>query len=240
MSVATVESDGKVTGIKTGRTIITVTTVEGGKTARCEVIVKEPIINGHEFVDLGLSVKWATCNVGATSPEEYGDYYAWGETEQKENYVWSTYKFCNGSSSTLTKYNTKTSCGTVDDKIVLDPEDDAAHIHWGGSWRMPTDAEWSELRNNCTWTWTTQNGVNGRLVTSNKEGYTDKSIFLPAAGYRQYYRLYDAGSHGFYWSSSLRTGDPAIAWCVVFRSDNVGRYSNYRGASGFSVRPVSE
>ncbi|MDY4512770.1 MAG: hypothetical protein SPE10_04900, partial [Paludibacteraceae bacterium] len=114
--------------------------------------------NGHEYVDLGLSVKWATCNVGASKPEEYGNYYAWGETTTKSTYNWSTYKWCNGSKTTLTKYNTSSSYGTVDNKTVLELADDAARANWGGAWRMPTDAEWTELRENCTWTWITKNG----------------------------------------------------------------------------------
>jgi hypothetical protein len=133
----------------------------------------------HEYVDLGLSVKWATCNVGATKPEEYGDYFAWGETTPKDAYDWSTYKWCNGGPSTQTKYCTNSSYGTVDNKTTLDLSDDAACANWGGSWRMPTRAEQDELRNNCTWTWTTQNGVNGYKVT----GTNGNSIFLPAAGY---------------------------------------------------------
>ena len=191
--------------------------------------------NGHDYVDLGLSVKWATCNVGATKPEEYGNYYAWGETEPKTTYYWNTYKWCNGSSSTFTKYNTKSSYGTVDNKTVLDPEDDAAAVNWGGAWRMPTDAEWTELRENCTWTWTTKNGVNGYEV----KGTNDNSIFLPAAGYRSYDDLLNAGDVGDYWSSSLCTGDPSGAWNVGFYSEYVGRNYDDR-YFGQSVRPVLE
>ena len=187
-------------------------------------------------VDLGLSVYWASCNVGAKAPEEYGDYYAWGETETKSNYSWSTYKFGTSWSGPFSKYNTSSSYGTVDNKTILEPDDDVAHVKLGGSWRMPTDAEWTELRENCTWTWTTQNGVNGRLVTSNKNG---NSIFLPAAGNRFGTLLYDAGSYGDYWSSSLNTGYTSAAWYVYFDSANVSRYDYYR-YYGFSVRPVSE
>ena len=164
-----------------------------------------PQTGNHEYVDLGLSVKWATCNVGATKPEEYGDYFAWGETQPKSNYDWSTYKYCNGSYKTLTKYNNSSSYGTVDNKTTLDLSDDAARANWGGSWRMPTRAEQDELRNNCTWTWTTQNGVNGYKVTSKSNG---NSIFLPAAGYRDDSSLNNAGSTGYYWSSSLYTDNP--------------------------------
>ena len=192
--------------------------------------------NNHEYVDLGLpsGTKWATCNVGASSPEKYGDYFAWGETEPKTTYSWDTYKWYNGSSSTFTKYNTISDCGIVDDKIVLDPEDDAATINWGSKWRMPTEAEWTELRNNCTWTWTTRNGVNGYTVKSKING---NSILLPAAGMRGSDILYFAGSCGFYWSSSLDTDEPYYAWNVHFLSDNVNR-NNMNRCSGQSVRPV--
>ncbi len=195
--------------------------------------------NGHEYVDLGLSVKWATCNVGASKPEEYGDYFAWGEVAPKETYDWSTYKWCNGSYDTQTKYCTNSSYGTVDNKTTLELSDDAARANWGGSWRMPTDAELTELREKCTWTWTTQNGVYGYKVTSKKSGYTSKSIFLPAAGYRNYSSLDLAGSYGFYWSSSLLTVYPYGARSVNFDSSGVNRFSDGRNY-GFSVRPVCQ
>ena len=192
--------------------------------------------NGHEWVDLGLpsGTKWATCNVGATKPEEYGNYYAWGETEPKTTYNWSTYKWCNGSAETQTKYNTSSIYGTVDNKTVLELADDAAHANWGGAWRMPTDAEWTELRENCTWTWTTKNGVNGYEVKSNING---NSIFLPAAGYRLDDDLGLAGGGGYYWSSSLLTDYPYYAWNVYFISDYVNGSNDYRHY-GLSVRPV--
>ena len=189
--------------------------------------------NSHEYVDLGLSVKWATCNVGASEPEDYGDYFAWGETTTKSTYDWSTYKYCNGSSSTLTKYNNSSSYGSVDNKTQLELSDDAAAMNWGDNWRMPTDAEMTELRNNCTWTWTTQNGVNGYKVT----GTNGNSIFLPAAGYRDDSSLYYAGSYGYYRSSSLITGYPYDAYYLYFNSSYVGWYYYYRYC-GQSVRPV--
>ena len=187
--------------------------------------------NGYEWVDLGLSVKWATCNVGATKPEEYGDYYAWGETTPKSTYSWSTYKWCNGSKDTMTKYCTDSDYGTVDNKTVLDPEDDAATVNMGGSWRMPTKAEQDELRTECTWTWTTLNDVNGYNV----EGPNGNSIFLPAAGYRYDSDLYVAGSGGYYWSSSLSTDYSGNACSLYFGSDYVG-WSYYRRYYGQSVR----
>ncbi|MCQ2071726.1 MAG: PEGA domain-containing protein [Bacteroidaceae bacterium] len=197
----------------------------------------------HEYVDLGLSVKWATCNVGATKPEEYGDYFAWGETQPKSDYSWPTYKYCKGSSATMTKYCTDSSYGYngfTDNNSVLDPEDDAAHVNWGGDWRMPTKAEQDELRNtsNCTWTWTTMNGVNGYKVVSKKSGYAGNYIFLPAAGFRYDTTLYSVGSRGVYWSSSLVASSPTYAYSLCFYSGNVDWYNSGRRYGGHSVRPV--
>ena len=199
--------------------------------------------NGHNYVDLGLpsGTLWATCNVGATAPEEYGDYFAWGETETKTTrYNWSTYKWCNGDYNNLTKYNTYSIFGTVDNKTTLDPEDDAAVVNWGGKWRMPTDDEWMELRETCTWTWTEgYNGTdkNGYEVKSNANGNT---IFLPAAGYREDDSLDNAGDSGDYWSSSLCTLSSVgthSAWGVYFGPGRL--YRGYGGRYfGISVRPV--
>ena len=138
----------------------------------CETSIEENGVGkhkGHEYVDLGLpsGLKWATCNVGADTPEEYGGYFAWGEVKSKEYYDWSTYKY-GVEANKLTKYCDNSNFGDngfADNKTVLASEDDAAAANWGGKWRMPTAAEQDELRNNCTWTWTTQNGVNGYKVT---------------------------------------------------------------------------
>ena len=192
-------------------------------------------------VDLGLSVYWASCNVGASSPEEYGEYFAWGETEPKDdnNCIYS-YRY-SSSSTPLTKYGTDSTYGIVDNKTVLDPEDDVAHVKLGGSWRMPTVSEIDELKNtsNCTWEWTTMNGVNGYKVTSKKIGYTDKWIFLPAAGGMYDPRPLGAGSVGVYWSSSLDTDYPYRAFHLSFRSAYVTGFSSVRHY-GLSVRPVSK
>ena len=164
---------------------------------------------GHEYVDLGLSVKWATCNVGADKPEDYGDYYAWGETEPKDFYFWSTYKYCDASYKTLTKY-TDSACGKdgfSDNKSVLDPEDDVAHVKWGGNWRIPTKDELEELRTKCTWTSTTLNGVKGYSVTSNVDGYTDRSIFLPATGMRIRQWTLSTDTIGRFWGNSIEIED---------------------------------
>ena len=192
----------------------------------------------HEYVDLGLpsGLKWATCNVGAEHPYDYGDYFAWGETTTKSTYDWSTYKWCNGSSQTLTKYCTDSNYGTVDNKTVLDPEDDAAHANWGGGWRMPTTAEWKELYDNTTCTWTTENGVAGRKFTSKAD--SSKYIFLPSAGYRNGTDVDVAGSYGYYWSSSLYSSPPYDACSMYFYSGNVYPQSYDYRYYGFSVRPV--
>ena len=194
-------------------------------------------VGTHEYVDLGLpsGLKWATCNVGANAPEEYGYYFAWGEVEPKTTYDWSTYKYGTNWDQ-LTKYCNDSYYGKdgfTDSKTVLDPEDDAATANWGGAWRMPTKEEQDELREKCTWTWTTQNGVNGYKVT----GPNGNSIFLPAAGYMRSSDLLSAGSNGYYWSSSLITGSPSYAYGVSFFSDYVDWYSKHRSC-GQSVRPV--
>ena len=200
--------------------------------------------NGHEYVDLGLpsGIKWATCNVGADSPEGYGDYFAWGETQPKSYYDLSTYKYCNGSYDTMTKYCTKSGYGTVDNKTTLELSDDAARVNWGGNWRMPTKAEQDELRDssNCTWTWTTQNGVKGYKVTSVRNG---NSIFLPAAGYIGPNGLSYAGGDGTYWSSSLYTDNCNYAYFLFFTSIGVGWCHDWYGygrCGGKSVRAVCD
>ncbi len=191
-----------------------------------------------EAIDLGLpsGTLWANMNVGASSPEDYGDYFAWGETTPKSEFNWSTYKWCNGSSTTLTKYCSDSSYGYngyTDTKTVLDAEDDAARANWGGDWRMPTKADFQELIDNTTNEWTTQNGVYGQKFTSSN----GNSIFLPAAGYRWGGKLYDAGSGGYCWSSSLNGGDPNGAWDLYFGSGYLYTYNGYR-SRGRSVRPV--
>ena len=193
---------------------------------------------GHDYVDLGLpsGLLWATCNVGAESPEDYGDYFAWGETLPKDTYDWGFYQYCGGSSNHLTKYCNNSSYGYngfTDTLTVLLPNNDAATANWGNGWRMPTKAEWQELKNNTTVTWTTQNGVNGRLFTAPN----GNSLFLPAAGYRNNSSLDNAGSYGYYWSSSLYAGIPDYAWGLLFNSGSC--YVDYYGRGcGRSVRPV--
>lgn len=171
----------------------------------------------HEYVDLGLpsGTLWATCNIGANSPEEYGDYFAWGETEPKSDYSWETYKWCKGSFDTMTKYCNMSGYGYygfTDTLTELLPEDDAATANLGSGWQMPSKEQWRELfgASNTTIEWTQENGVNGEKITSVRNG---NSIFIPAAGYRQGTGLYQTGSqvlpHCYYWCNSLHLDYPS-------------------------------
>jgi hypothetical protein len=178
------------------------------------------------LIDLGLpsGTKWACCNVGATKPEEFGGYYAWGETEEKSTYSWSTYIHCDGSEKT---------CHDLGNNIA-GTQYDVAHVKWGGSWVMPTYDQIKELEDNCTYLWTTENGVKGGKFTSKNNG---ASIFLPAAGYRNDSNLYIAGSCGYYWSSAQSPSDSDIAYCLYFYSGRAR--TNYCDCGyGRSVRPV--
>ena len=187
----------------------------------------------HEWVDLGLTsgTLWATMNVGATAPEEIGDYFAWGEIEPKEVYEWITYKWCNGTSDSMTKYCTSIS-GIVDGKSELEPEDDAAYMNWGPQWRIPTYNQIIELVNECTWTWTSVNGKDGRLGT----GPNGNTLFIPVAGYRIHEDIKDP-AWGYYWSRNVYDYNANMANNMVFHSQLV-----FRGASnrhvGEPVRPV--
>jgi len=187
----------------------------------------------YEYVDLGLSVKWATCNVGAEKPEDFGDYYCWGETETKSFYSWTNYKY-EQDLLIILKYNFSSWFGTVDNKYTLEPDDDVAHVKWGGNWRLPSKKEQDELRANCTFTLTTLNGVKGCLVTSNKEGYTDRSIFLPAAGNRFDTNYEDCC---IYMSRSLCTDSPHHNVMLYFDEDGATSEMISRN-QGQSVRPV--
>lgn len=195
--------------------------------------------NGHEWVDLGLpsGTLWATCNIGASKPEDYGSYFAWGEISTKSTYNWSTYKYANGASDKLTKYCDKSNYGNngfTDDLTTLQSGDDPATANWGGGWQTPSIAQWKELLNNTTNQWTTRNGVQGRLFTSKKKGQT---LFLPAAGYRYYGNPGGSGSSGYYWSSSFYTGHPDNACYLDFGSVSCHMYDDDR-YYGFTVRPV--
>lgn len=194
------------------------------------------------YVDMGTSVNWAAFNVGATRPEEYGDYFAWGETQAKDNYSLSTYKWCNsGDSHKLTKYCPTSypsywdGDGEPDDKTILDFEDDAARVNWGGTWRLPTDAEWKELKNYCLWERTRYEGIIGFMVYGIGGG---GMIFLPSADAVNNPDSHFIIGYSNYWSSSLYTDDPARAM-QFFGVDALYVRDGAR-YSGRSVRPVTD
>ena len=196
----------------------------------------------HDYVDLGLSVVWATYNVGATSPEEYGDYFAWGETQSKSHndYDWSTYKY-GIERYEITKYCDQSSCGKngcVDNKTILDPEDDAATINWGGKWRIPTEKEVDELRKHCVWEKTYINNVLCYKITSLMEGYTDRYIYLPASGYINNDGLCLQGVNFFYWTSSVFTKEDGPSYCALTYIDGEGGMSRCYGLSVRAVQSV--
>lgn len=209
----------------------------------------DPIVDGasvcgnvgnYNYVDLGLSVKWATYNIGATKPSEYGDYFAWGETESKDSFLESNYKWCNQVHNRALKYCLKSDYGTVDNKSVLDMDDDAASINWGSSWRMPTHKEQKELIDGCTWEWTSDfnnSGIAGAIATSKKNGNT---IFFPATGYRMDYFYVAIKSTGFYWASTLDE-NTIMADIFGFRNEctEVNYYADLR-EYGMTIRAVTK
>ena len=241
-SVATVDSNGMVTAKAKGKANIKATANDGSNisaTCSVQVDVMPDAVDMGTVVN-GKNIKWASFNIGASAPQEYGDYYAWGETQTKSRYSWSTYKF--GNSPDIRKYRTYSEYGDyVDNKTVLEAEDDVAHIKLGGKWRMPTEAEWWSLYIDCTWTWVTNyngTGINGMLVTA----HNGNSIFLPASGYcDETYYYAKRGSSGRYWSSSLctNTNTQVTSYRVRFESGsrNVGTAARYLG---YVVRAVSE
>jgi hypothetical protein len=190
--------------------------------------------DGVEAVDLGLSVKWANMNVGATKDSDSGTYFAWGETKPKQHYSWDTYILSKGNSQMLYKYS------NIDRKIQLVPSDDAARANWGGEWRMPTIDECEELTDStkCKWEWITKNGVNGYKVTGKKTG---NSIFLPITGFRFYDGIQFRGIKGVYWTSTLYTGNFFKAWFLEFDFSDAGVSFGQISSNRFSgrcVRPV--
>ena len=192
-------------------------------------------LNGHEAVDLGLpsGLKWATCNVGATKPEEAGGFYAWGEVAEKDAYDWKTYKWCeDGSYSKLTKYNENVSVYT------LEPEDDAAHVLWGGSWRMPTREEFDELLTKCTRKFTTQNEVRGLLVT----GPNGNSIFLPSAGYNSGTQVQWTNNRGYWWTCNGNYGNKTTGYAFYSQYDQGRTYVNGQISRvyGLNIRAVTK
>lgn len=206
-------------------------------------------VGNYTYVDLGLpsGLKWATCNVGATKPEEYGDYFAWGETtpKRKSEFTQLAYAWARKDDYGFIKYCVDTTYGIVDNKTVLELSDDAANVNWGGSWRMPTSKEQFELWFGCTWEWTDNykgTNVKGQVGKSKKNG---KEIFLPAAGFRTGYgssfEPSTIGKSGYYWSSSLETELSYTMDARYFRihSEYVGCYYDFRYL-GYSVRAVTE
>lgn len=220
----------------------------------CTVTVDDPSL----YVDLDLpsGTLWATMNVGAKSPEDYGNYYAWGETkaygeEDKSNthnysyngsytkakYIWDTYKWSNGTNyKTLTKYNTNSSYGTVDNVKTLYLADDAAYVNWGAKWRMPNSDEIKELINYCVWTWTVVNGTRGYKVSSKKNVL--KYIFLPASGCRAGGSLYYDVTNGYYWSSSIESSDYPYNAFLISMSQSGASCEGYARSTGYPIRPV--
>lgn len=210
-AVASVNDEGEVTALAAGTADITVSS--GEISATCALTVKTT----YEYVDLGLSVKWAAYNIGAENPWDYGDYFAYGETKTKEEYTWEnslTYEQLIGN-------------------FAGDPEYDAAAANWGGSWRLPTKTEVTELIENCDWEWTEMEGVSGCLVTASN----GNSIFLPAAGYYGA-ELVDAGRYGYYWDcdpdAESTMGNYLSFSSFSHRQDPIGRYW------GMPIRPVCE
>ena len=238
--IATVDNDGFLRAKRPGK--VTIAVYCGEKYAYCEVTVTDKIPVGA--VDLGLSVFWASCNLGAIDPEEYGDYFAWGETQpyykdghrqdspcsqwidRKDppitGYNWASYKFGKNP----------------DGPVTLSIADDAAQARLGGYWRMPTKAEFQELLDNCTPTLTTINGTQGFKFTSNKTGYTDRWIFLPVAGYRKDTKKVNEG--GQYWSSDLYIGRPKLAYSLLLAPQDYLAVTCEERCLGLSVRPVCD
>ena len=250
--VASVSKAGKVTAKKVGTTTIVARC--GNQESICNVTVVQKLDvvqqqtqtsvssktgsdNGHEWVDLGLpsGTKWATCNVGASSPSGNGNYYAWGEINTKSYFLWTNYRFRTSgdiyASVRLNKYNTDSDVGKVDNMKQLDISDDAARANWGGRWHVPTKVQWEELDDKCTWLWTRS----GYKVT----GPNGKSITIPAAGDCYGTSTNYVGTCGNYWSSSLCADFPREAWFLFFDSEKHHVRGHYR-YYGRSIRPVTE
>ena len=183
------------------------------------------------MVDLGLpsGTKWAVCNLGATSSYDYGNYYAWGETDSKVSFSWKNYKYSGNSSNTLTKYCTKSSYGKVDNKTQLEPVDDRVKTDYGYYWSIPTKEDWQELITHCTWS----RFGNDVMV----RGPNGSIILLPSAGYKDGLNTYDSGAEGYYWSTSVDEGSPDDAWFMHVKGNKPELFSYYR-YQGRCIRPV--
>ncbi len=240
-TVAMVVNNGIVFAASYGTAVITCEAADGsGVKATCTICVLDP--SSYVNLDLPTGTLWATCNVGASNPEDSGDYFAWGETEPydengKTTFTWKTYKWCKDSNKSITKYCTKSDYGYegfIDNKTELDLDDDAAYVNCGPAWRMPSKEQFEELINSSytTTTWTIQNGVYGRKITSKKN---NNSIFLPAAGY--YESSFGDTSQGFYRSRTLYSAEPNRTWYVGFSSSGISM-DGYGRPRGLPVRPV--
>ena len=250
-SIAIVDEVGCVLALKEGAAIITAESVDGHKKANCKVLVTAPPVPGpDDIVDLGLSVKWSAFNIGARSPYEFGYYFSWGETEPKADYTQNTCKWYNNTTGLFTKYNSDPSKGVVSQLDCIDPMDDVAHVKWGGGWRLPSFNEVEELIRECEFIWVKEKDVYGMLVTSNKEGYEDRSLFLPAAGrcwsnennsLDYHDAVTDNNFYGYYMFNSsildLSSSHVITLWFNMYNLNFIN--SNYL-YSGFSVRPVCD
>ena len=235
--VATVNDGVVTTGVKGSATITCSATDGSGVTATCLIRVGNW---DRSFVDLGLSsgTLWANCNIGAELPEEYGDYFEWGEVSPRDNTYgeWSSYKYCKGSQFSFTKYCYNTEYGYegfTDELTELTTSDDAAYVNWGRDWRTPSDSQFTELRQECLWTWTSRNGIDGYLVESRTN---NNSIFLPANGLMSTH-LRNEG-WGYYWARTLHTFNPTGAYGLVFMSGYVDKQNGSDRMVGQAIRAV--
>ena len=205
------------------------------------------------IVDLGLSIKWASCNLGASKPQEYGDYYAWAEIEpyyssldpltwkekKPDGYAWTSYSWAGETSPLMKKYCPSNTTiywgkeGEPDNKGIIDPEDDAATVKLGSAWRIPTEDEWKELMDKCKWTWTALEGVDGFVIAAEN----GNSIFLPAAGTFNACERFDAGSLCGYWSSTLNKSLPDTA-IILNMHQGYGFTASSLRYNGYPIRPV--
>jgi len=217
-------------------------------------------LNGHEYVDMGNGLKWATCNVGAVRPEEYGDFYAWAESETKDDftsasYQWTLnngvdiyynilkYTYADGKTDAIWYQGGEFVGDGKTSYADYDYADDAARQQWGGPWRTPTVAEWLWLVNNCTWSWTTDyngTGVSGKIATSNVPGFTDNSLFFPAAGYKNGSSISNRGDYCHLWSSENNYGFSFVAAEMAFSSSTPLNFDTITRFYGLSVRPVAD
>ncbi len=217
--------------------------------AECSAQTVSGKVKGHAYVDLGLKsgVKWATCNIGAKKPTEYGDYFAWGETKEKKDFSWKNYKWCDNKKvdsnkypQDFTKYCVEDKHGKVDDVKTLDSKDDAATAQWGGSWRTPTNDELGELLDICNWKWTNNfngSGVAGQIGTSKRNG---NKIFFPVAGYQFESDDSTIGKSGYYWSSTLYDRYSPCAYYIEFGEGGIEwDYYTFR-SRGLSIRAVTK